>query len=188
MDAIKSWQTALSSLVGFLGVCLTLAYNSWASRDLSARNKQQEARSIRIAILVELQQIIDELVNWSYKLSKLENNVLKDAQFAVSPLKTPVYDANISSIGKLTALESRCIVESYNKRTRICQVFQASSDKPDNPIIISKISSPGGMQLRAVIDEALILMVENFNLISTEDRLSVEHLHEERRKQGPALF
>ena len=111
--------TYIPTLVGFLGVVLTLLVNAWLSRNQQERSVQHERSVLRVALQSELCRV-RELINQRIKTLTAKPTNLTDGStrsiifsFVNSENLSVVYESQLHKIGLLTQAEANSVVRSY---------------------------------------------------------------------------
>lgn len=108
---LKDFQIAISGLLGFAGVIVTLAVNSYIQRKASRADKRHEADALKALILSEIRLMKSAFIESSNSLSN-NNGEEFDVLFPIYPLNR-MFLARISDLGLLDENDLETIVKIY---------------------------------------------------------------------------
>lgn len=139
-SALKEWQTAVSALVGFTGVIVTLLVNAWLARRADDRTRRHDRLALRMVFRSELAALMDQAIGLLEKATEqLEKKDNQTVLAVKSRLSTVIYDKFIDKIGILTNNEIGTILETYlflqtvgDRLLMLGQKITLTQNPPDN--------------------------------------------------------
>lgn len=107
-DWFKDYQGFWGALIGLLGVALTLLFNAWQSRKQHQRNIKHETKSLKVAIVEEL-ELLKEM--FERRIKNLQEDPYNSA-ISLS-LSFGVYKSLLPKIGLLKDKEIKQLIITY---------------------------------------------------------------------------
>lgn len=113
-DLIKSYQTLIAGMFGFVGVMATLVLNAWLARKAERRQIAHEAQVLRVALVEEMKAQRDALRH-AAEGQKAEDSSNVGKQGALAPLQrlTEIFDSSLNKLGLLTRQEVAAVLDAY---------------------------------------------------------------------------
>ena len=111
-DFIKSYQTVIVGVLGFLGVMATLAINAWLERKAERRRIEHETQILRTALIEEMKVQRGALFNVA-ESSKKAKDTNVEKQNVLTPLRAFLMLRWISLGFSLPRKSLRCWMPIY---------------------------------------------------------------------------
>jgi len=113
ISILKNYQTAWSALVGFLGVILTIRYNSKREREAQQSNLENERIAIISALIAELRVMRGIMVDAIEKFKDTDSGQYDTVLMESDPFPADVYDNLIPEIGLLKPETVEKVITAY---------------------------------------------------------------------------
>jgi hypothetical protein len=113
---LKSYQTLVVGLLGFLGVMATLAFNAWLARKSERRKIEHEANVLRRALVEEMKVQRDSLINAAEGAKRgADENAAGARNDVLTPLLrfADIFEKSIDKLGLLTSDEVGAVLDAY---------------------------------------------------------------------------
>ena len=114
---IEKFQVLIVGFFGFLGVCITLAYNAHLARTMQRNELDHERQTLRGALLEELKIIQKALLDEANSIDTnrawdMDQGKSKSYCVPIAPMDD-VYRSSINRIGLLPQSETRQVIRAY---------------------------------------------------------------------------
>lgn len=112
---VKTYQTLIVGVLGFLGVMATLAFNAWLARNAEKRKIAHEARVLRTALVEEMKVQRDALMHAAETSERAEQPTDTGRYDALTPLRrwSDIFDKSIDKLGLLQPDEVAAVLDAY---------------------------------------------------------------------------
>lgn len=110
LDLIERFQTSLVGILGFTGVILTMVVNARTQRTLQATQRDNQARSLRTALLVELKENVRIYEDRVRDLSNMDGS--HDALLP-SKVINNIFQTSLPNIGLISARDVESVLLAY---------------------------------------------------------------------------
>ena len=114
-DFIKTYQTLIVGVLGFVGVVATLFINAWLQRKTERRRIEHETRALRIALIEEMKAQRNALAHSAEGAKEAKNTSGVGRQSALTPLRrwSDIFDSSLDKLGLLTSEEVAAVLDAY---------------------------------------------------------------------------
>jgi hypothetical protein len=109
-DVLAKFQTFVVGLLGFTGVIITMAVNARTQRGLQSRQREHDAKSVRIALLAELKANAEM---YESRIKDLSDSDGSHHALIQSIVVNNIYQTLLPRIGMLSVKEVELVHRAY---------------------------------------------------------------------------
>jgi hypothetical protein len=109
-DTLVKFQTLVVGLIGFAGVIITMVVNAKTQRSLQSRQREHDAKALRVAILAELNE---NVAMYEIRIQDLSDADANRHALIPSIVVNRIYQALLPKIGMLSAKEVEVVHRAY---------------------------------------------------------------------------
>jgi hypothetical protein len=110
LTLLKDFQTLFVGVLGFTGVILTMVVNAKIQRSLQSAQRKHDTQSLRIALLVELQENIQM---YQARVEDLANTDAVHHALLPSRLANSIFQSSLAKVGLLSTNEVEKVLRAY---------------------------------------------------------------------------